>query len=206
MCSQIAKPKIAHLILAAGSSSRMGSPKQLLPWKNTTLIGYAMQQSIALEELDTYVILGANYDLIKKEINDGLVTIIKNSNWQSGMGSSISVGVRTIQQSSYAYDALLISLIDQPLIEVNYLQLLITEYKKSTCDLAASDLGDRVGVPAIFSSSLFEELITLNEDYGARHIITKHKNSSIIISAKEKGIDIDTKEEYKALMNNTFPK
>ncbi len=197
-------PKIAHLILAAGSSTRMGEPKQLLPWGETTLIGHAIVQSLELKEITTHVVLGANYDLIHKRINQFPITIIRNPNWQTGMGSSIRFGIKHIKQDELSYDAVLISLIDQPLIDTNHLEILITQFRNESTTIVASDLGDRVGVPAIFSSTIFDELERLEEDFGARYIIKKHIDEVKVVSAMGKSIDVDTMKQYKELIQAKF--
>ncbi len=197
-------PKIAHLILAAGSSTRMGEPKQLLPWGETTLIGHAILQSLELKEITTHVVLGANYDLIHKRINQFPITIIRNPNWQTGMGSSICFGIKHIKQDELSYDAVLISLIDQPLIDTNHLEILITQFRNESTTIVASDLGNRVGVPAIFSSTIFDELERLEEDFGAKYIIKKHINEVKVVSAISKSIDVDTMKQYKELIQTKF--
>ncbi len=189
------KPKIAQLILAAGSSSRMGRPKQILPWKDTTLIGSAIEKSLLLKEVTTYVVLGANYDLIYNEIKDLPITVLNNVDWQLGMGSSIQYGINWIQQDKLSYDAVLISLVDQPLIEISHFNDLIITFKNTSNPIVASDLGDRIGVPALFDKSIFNELATLKEDFGARHLIKKYKNQVTSIPVIE-GADIDTIEQY----------
>ncbi len=195
-------PRIAQIILAAGASSRMGEPKQLLPWKGITLIGHAISQSLAIEKVSTYVVLGANYDLIYKQINHFPITILRNQNWELGMGSSIQIGVKTILENNYLFDAVLISVIDQPLIQLSHYDDLITKFIKDSPPIVASDLGSRIGVPAIFSKAIFEELMQLQEDYGARYIVKKYLNEVKIIPLANQGIDIDTKEQYQKMVSD----
>lgn len=194
-------PKIAQLILAAGASTRMGEPKQLLPWKDTTLIGNAIRQSVALKNVSTFVVLGAYYELIQKEINHLPITVLNNMNWKLGMGTSIQLGVRAILDKDSSFDAVLISLIDQPLIQTADYQGLIADFLKSSKSIIASDLGNRIGVPAIFSKSIFKELMTLKEDFGARYIIQKNKEQVKTIPLTDQGIDIDTKQQYQKVMS-----
>ncbi|MBQ4822535.1 nucleotidyltransferase family protein [Aquimarina sp. MMG016] len=194
--------KIAHLILAAGSSSRLGRPKQLLPWKGLTLIEHAIAQSLQLDQVSTYVVLGAYFDLIQKEIDDFPLTIVYNNDWKSGMGSSISFGIKSILQENSSYDAVLISLVDQPLLEAEHLSELISEFVKKPDQVIATGLSKRVGVPAIFPSSYFEELSKLKEDFGARYILKQYKEFVDVVSDSGKGIDIDTLEQYQILSKN----
>ncbi len=206
MLSQV-KPKIAHLILAAGSSSRMGHPKQLLPWgNNTTLIRHAIQQALSVKgEVRIYVVLGAYYDIIYEEINMLPVTVLKHLDWEKGMGSSISYGITAIQKENVSFDGILISLIDQPLLDVTHFNTLITEFVKTSKHIIATQLESRIGVPAIFPTSVFSALMQLEEDFGARYIIKNYSDDVKTISASNTGIDIDTMKQYAKLLKRNFP-
>ncbi|WP_067037025.1 NTP transferase domain-containing protein [Allomuricauda sp. CP2A] len=186
---------ITVLILAAGASTRMeGGPKQLLPWKDTTLLGHAIRQARQITE-SVFVVLGAHADEIKKIIPNN-VKIIDNPNWEKGMGSSISVGVEDILGTNSNPSGLLIMLADQPLLDASYLDEVKTEFQNNECKIVATAYGDKLGVPAIFHPSLFLELSKLDKDFGAKHIIEKYKADTIIVFPEGKEIDIDTKNDY----------
>ncbi|WP_299439341.1 nucleotidyltransferase family protein [uncultured Aquimarina sp.] len=191
---------IAHIIVAAGSSSRLGSPKQLLAWKNSTLIGHEVEKSLQLKNLTTFVVLGANFELIQKEIKHFSVEILYNQNWKSGMGSSISFGIQHIMEVQRSFDAALITLVDQPLIDTIHLDSLISKFNKNKDTVVATAIKDRRGVPAIFPKTFFKELLGLKEDYGARHIMKKYKDHIMTIDGKGKTDDIDTIEQYNVLL------
>ncbi len=194
------KFKTAHVILAAGSSSRMGTPKQLLSWNGTTLLGHAIQEALRVNKSSVFVILGAHHDLIYEQIHHFPVTIIKNPGWKIGMGSSIQVAIQTIMQLKLTCSAVLVSLVDQPLIDRTHFENLISVFDKNAKCIVATDLGNRIGAPAIFSTHYFDELSNLTSDYGARYIIEKYHNEIKIVSGFHKGIDIDTQQEYLALV------
>ncbi|WP_298319371.1 nucleotidyltransferase family protein [uncultured Aquimarina sp.] len=185
--------------MAAGSSSRLGSPKQLLPWKNSSLIVNEIEKSLQLRTLTTFVVLGAHFETIQKEIKHFPVEILHNTNWESGMGASISFGIEHIVKNEKNVKAVLVTLVDQPLIDEEHLNSLISKFNKNQEAIIATSMKDRIGVPAIFSKRYFKELLALNEDYGARQIIKKHKDLIIAIDGKDKTYDIDTKEQYKRL-------
>ncbi len=195
---------IAHLILAAGSSSRMGVPKQLLPWGQTTLIGHAIQQSFSCKRVDIFVVLGANFDLISEEVNSFSVSVIHNTDWQKGMGGSISLGVEKISGYNPLYEAVLISLVDQPLLDASHLSLIINKYYDTKAPIVVSGFEGKNGVPAIFSNVMFDELRSLQDDYGARYIIKNNLPSIAVVNAGDKAKDIDTKKEYEELINKEF--
>src|SRR5690606_14259737 len=108
--------KVVTIILAAGSSTRMKSVKQLLPWKKTTLIGNTIEQLLLSGSNSIYVVLGANFELIKPEINGYHVEILNNKNWKSGIGSSIAFAIKYIIKNDQNVDGIMITLSDQPLI------------------------------------------------------------------------------------------
>lgn len=192
---------IAVLILAAGASTRMeGGPKQLLPWKDSTLLGHAIEQARQLTE-SVFVVLGAHADEIKEIIPKNVKTIY-NPNWEQGMGTSISVGTKHLFKSNSNLSGLLIMLADQPFLDFSYLRKIKTEFEKDKYKIVATSYGKKLGVPAMFHPSLFLELSKLNQDVGARHIIEKYKSDTIPIFPDGKQIDIDTKNEYNQSIDN----
>lgn len=196
-------PKIAILILAAGSSSRMGMPKQLLPWENTFLLNHAINNAIRLEHSKTFVVLGANYELIKPKLQREDIQILYNSNWVSGLGNSIGFGVQYIQNNMSA-DGVLILLGDQPLVDSNYINLIVDTFESNKHQIIASNYGpdasgERLGVPALFDKFYFEELSHLNQFKGAQKVIANHLNHVNSLHAVQFIADIDTKEEYERM-------
>lgn len=190
-------PKTAIIILAAGASNRMGNIKQLLPWKHTTLIGNSIEQALASIADEVFVVLGSNYKLVSKEIETYNITILNNQNWSQGMGSSISCAIEYMANRSNNFDAVLITLVDQPLIDVIYINKLIN--KSIEFNIIASKYKNRVGVPALFSLAYFDALSKLNKDIGARDLINKHINDVEAIDAFDKIKDIDSISTYEYL-------
>jgi molybdenum cofactor cytidylyltransferase len=189
---------IAILILAAGASTRMGEIKQLLPWKNTTLLKHTISQITKISK-DIFLVLGANIEIIKPTVSD--YTIIHNPDWEKGMGTSIAAGVAAIEPVG-GFDAVLILVADQPLLTTVYYRKMISVYQKEDCKIVATSYGNRNGVPAILDCSLFKELKTLNQDYGARRLMQENPEHIRIINPEGKAIDIDTPEVYEKLKHN----
>lgn len=191
------KDNIAVLVLAAGKSSRMRQPKQLLGWKKTTLLNHAIDQAKEVTQ-HVFAVLGAYKDTIEVSIpND--VTIVFNPNWEQGMGTSIALGISELQ-NRYNFNAVLIMLADQPLLDSRYLYELKELFMKSECKIAATFYGKSNGVPAIFHNSVFDELIKLNQDYGAKKLMKKLTSDTKSLHPKGKEIDIDTFETYQELL------
>ncbi|WP_420322542.1 nucleotidyltransferase family protein [Flagellimonas sp.] len=190
---------IPILILAAGASSRMkGEIKQLLPWGNSTLLGNAINQAKKVSNA-VYVVLGANADKILEVISIN-ADIIHNPNWETGMGSSISCGIKHIQKKENP-KAVLIMLADQPLIDAVFLNELIQKFINGSAEITATIYKNKAGVPSIFDSSLFPELMNLASDVGARTIVEKHAGKTNLVDPNGKEIDIDTKEKYNQLLD-----
>lgn len=197
----ISQSDLAIIVLAAGSSTRMGEAKQLLKWNGQTLLSNAIDSARILSPDKTLVVLGSDHERIADAIQELQVDKVINEHWKSGMGSSISVGVTFVLNNWPAVSKVIIMLADQPLIDSDHLFKLIDLYKRSACDLAATSYGDRPGVPAIFSSRYFDNLIELNSDFGARQLLRKECRLGCMISAEGKTVDLDTKEDYEKFKN-----
>ncbi len=192
---------IAVLIMAAGQSSRMKGIKQLLPWKGTTLLLHTLNTILDIQKEKVFMVLGANSALIQEELKleSHPVTLIKNEAWQKGLGSSIACGIDAILKQEQDIDGILICLADQPLLTSSYYKELIRVFKTNNAPIVATKYPNKSGVPAIFSIKIARELIHLNEDYGAKHIMSKYKDSMIALDAGEQITDIDTPETYSLL-------
>ena len=192
-------PKIAVLILAAGEASRMKRPKQLLPWKQTTLLNHCITTVSNLRNTKSFVVLGAHKDDILSTINHSNVSVLYNEHWKQGMGSSISFGVASIQFNG-DFDTILIVLADQPLVSTSYLEEMIKAFISSEKGVVASKYEDsKLGVPVIFSATYFKRLTELHSDKGAKEILKTHKDDVYALQASEIVGDIDTLEAYEQL-------
>lgn len=189
------KMKIATIILAAGESKRMNGIKQLLPWKDATLLGHAITQSLQSNTNEVFVVLGANKGKILKEVDTGRVKLIINDDWKLGMGTSIAAAIRFFRTNQLDFDGILIGLIDQPLLDVKHYNLLIDKYITSKY-IIASSYESRYGVPAVFDKIHFDELENLESDKGAKEIINRHKKELIVVDSEGKTIDLDDAKTY----------
>ena len=190
--------KIAVLILAAGKASRMGEPKQLLAYKGQTLLEHAIHEVQATGLDGIYVILGAYAEKIKPKI-EASVSIIENENWKAGLSSSIKAGVQTVKAKDF--DAVLLTLGDQPHVDTLFLNELINLHLQHPQEIIASGYAKRIGVPAIFPARYFDELLQLEGDRGAQALLNAKNTKVQVLRAKHKLIDIDTPEDYKRLLD-----
>lgn len=194
--------KIAILILAAGESKRMNGIKQLLPWKKSTLLGNAIEQAIQSKGDAVYVVLGANANQIVPTITHYNIQTIENKNWKNGLGNSIAAGVKYLKEDQLDYDAILITLADQPLINAAYYNVLIDNYSQKAAKIIASETNNAPCVPAIFDAVYFEKLSQLSQDKGAKDILLAAQTEVYVVRADANLMDIDTQLDYEQLYNN----
>tara|TARA_R110002050_G_scaffold16019_2_gene49156 strand:+ start:256459 stop:257046 length:588 start_codon:yes stop_codon:yes gene_type:complete len=192
--------KIACILLAAGASSRMKNQvKQLLPWRGATLLEHAIATAVASKVNDVFVILGANFEKIYAQLTLEKYQIIENKDWEQGIGSSIAKAIMEITKLPESYDAVLIALADQPLIDTAYYDEMISIFNKGDTDVITTSYLNKKGVPAIFRKTYFKDLRLLHNDIGAKQIIANASVETINCNGKE--ADIDTWEDYQRLLN-----
>ena len=194
---------IGVFVLAAGKSSRMQDIKQLLPWKGTFLLQYVLNGITELEAKRIVVVLGANAQKIRPSLktDPASTDIIENATWEKGLGNSISAGVRYLLEKYSPLDGVLICLADQPLVTPDYLNRMLLEFSTQGVSMVASNYGKKLGVPAIFGPDLFDMLLTLDSDYGAREILDSHTSVTLGLDAQGLLADIDTPEAYQKIYN-----
>ena len=193
------KNQFGIIILAAGASSRLGTPKQLLKFQGKTLLRRAVDAAIETN-FKTVVVLGANFEAIKAEIEDLEIEICFNENWQDGMSSSLKTGLHKLLEIAPNLSAVIVSLCDQPFVNSKVFTDLAETYKKTNAPIVACEYGQTVGVPALFSSSVFDELLNLSSENGAKKIIKKYISKVEKISVPQAEIDIDTHEDYQKIL------
>ena len=185
---------IQILILAAGSSSRMGRPKQSLIYQGKTLLESSIEKAMATE-LKVSVVTGANYAEDLKTLDRFDLNIIHNPNWAQGMGNSLKIGLKQVIDNTTSLDAILIMVCDQPKLTKNILFQIIDRYKQGESQVACL-YNDTLGVPALFDKKHFNDLLSIGNTSGAKSVI--NKNCSKVLFP-EGQIDVDTPEDYKNL-------
>jgi molybdenum cofactor cytidylyltransferase len=193
-------PKIAGLLLAAGGSSRLGRPKQLVEFEGKTLIRRAAEALIEAGCSPVYVVLGAEIEGSRQDLEGLKVAIVINESWASGMGSSIAVGVKSLMESETPAEAVLISLCDQPLVTADKLRGFLDTFRKTRADVVSAGYNDVAGVPALFSSRSFPDLAALEGEKGAREII-RNSPDAITIPLPEAAIDVDCDKDLEGFIN-----
>ncbi len=191
--------KVSILILAAGNSSRLGSPKQLIEFEGKTLIESITETALSISE-NVVMVLGGNATLIlpKLELFTDKISTIFNPDWQEGMGTSIRIGVEKLAENS---DLIIILLSDQPFISKVLLQSMLQTYAKTQKPIVSCVYNNTLGVPILFHKSIFPELLKLAGDKGAKSFLHCYNADISTVDFPEGLIDIDTIEDVEKLKN-----
>ena len=189
--------KISIILLAAGSSSRMGQSKQLLEVNGTPLLLHSVKAALESGAKSVNVILGAN-ELAHREVLRNLpVSVISNHYWKSGMGSSIKAGLNYVVRKYSDTEAVIIMVCDQPAITASHLHKLATTHKSTNSPIVASSYSGTVGVPALFSRAFFSNILMLKDDQGAKKIIEQFPEQRANVDFPDGSFDLDTSEDYQ---------
>jgi molybdenum cofactor cytidylyltransferase len=164
---------IAALILAAGGSRRLGRPKQLEPWGSTTLLGHVIDLVETLPVDETWVVVGADLDRVVNEIGSRPVGIIQNPAWETGLASSLRVGLDALTQLSKA-DGVLVFLGDQPSVRADVVTALIEKHRRSPAMAIVPKYRYSRGNPVLIDRALWPRLMSLEGDEGAQRLLQAH--------------------------------
>lgn len=190
---------IGLMILAAGASTRMGTPKQLLLYRGCSFIRHITESAINSVCQPIAVVLGANAEQIKPEISHLPVQIVENQQWEEGMSSSIRAGLEALLTMNQNLDGVAIALCDQPFVSSQTLNQLVEAYCCTGKPIIASEYAGTLGVPVLFHRTLFSELLALKSTEGAKKLIIKHSHEVFSVPFSEGAIDIDTPNDYDQL-------
>lgn len=196
--SREAIPTVGMIILAAGASSRMGTPKQLLLHQGRSFLSQIVETAIASICRPIVVVLGANAQQIKSEISHFPVQVVENECWHQGMSSSIKVGMQALVNQNI--ESVAIAVCDQPFVSAKIINQLIAAYRFTGKSIVASEYANTLGVPALFSRALFPELMNLSATAGAKYLIKKYFHTVFPVPFPEGAIDIDTPKDYQQLI------
>lgn len=195
----IGNRKIGVIILAAGASSRLGYPKQLVEFKGKTLLQHIIDVADPLDFDSRVLILGAKADEIKNKIDSRNFRVVYNENWEEGMGTSISKGISEALNLQNNLDHVLILLSDQPFVNKEKILELLKVQLESDKPATFSEYAGEVGVPAIFSAEIFSELQKLKKDQGAKKLILNDKIKFETVKFEAGNFDVDTAEDVELL-------
>lgn len=196
--------KIRHcgiVILAAGSSSRLGKPKQLLAFEGTTLLTRVARIACQSEQYPVIVVLGSNAGLIKENLTIPGLNVVINEHWEEGMAGSLRKGLDSMTKMYPDVDGLMILVSDQPHLKHDTITQLIDAQNKSGLPIAACSYAGIIGTPALFHKTVFPELMQLKGDVGAKRIIESRKQDVVTVFFDKGVVDIDTQDDYEKLIS-----
>ncbi len=189
------------ILLAAGTSSRMGRPKQLLDWGGIPLVRHVAEQALASQMTGLVIVIGAAANAVRAALAglDGPVLIVENPDYASGQASSLRAGLGALPSTARAA---LVLLVDQPLVTPGLLDKLIAAYGEHPASLALIPCyKGRRGNPVLLASGLFSELQGLVGDVGARDVLAAHAAEVVKIAVDDPAVeaDMDTPEDYRGM-------
>ena len=191
--------RVAAVVLAAGGSARFRKPKQFAPFRGETFIRHIVAAAIEARCAPVLVVTGKDSARIGLELSGLTVSIAVNPHWQSGLGSSIVVGIRHAMNLAPDIDAALLLTCDQPFVNAAVLMQMIQLRVTSGKPIIASAYAETLGIPALFDRSCFSDLLRLEGDSGAKKIILARPHDVVSFDFPAGAIDIDTAADYKKL-------
>jgi molybdenum cofactor cytidylyltransferase len=193
-------PETAIIILAGGSSSRLGRPKQLLPFGSDTLIGHIVDVALQAATGRVTVVTGAHEALIKEALTNKAITMVHNKHWEEGMSSSIRTGIDALAGAESLPSNVILCVCDQPYVSPELFGQVIAAKGENSKGIIACAYADTIGVPVLFDSRYFYNLQNLQAAEGAKNLLFRYKEDVGTISFEEGALDIDTEEDYTQLL------
>lgn len=196
---------IAAVILAAGASSRLGRPKQLLTLDGQTLLRRTVEAATKAGCAPVIVVLGAHAEQLAGEVGAaaGSIQVIINEKWSEGMGTSLASGIAALEAAAPNVRAAVVLLCDQPHVSADVVRALVETFSVSNNPVVASEYGGVRGAPCLFARSLFPELAALSGDVGARKIIARQDAEQVAVVPFAGGQeDVDTPDDWRRVAGN----
>lgn len=191
-------PRVAGIILAAGNSSRMGRPKQLLRFRGHTVIEGIVDNALQSSLCKVVVVLGHRADELQPLLQGLDVTVIINSDYKKGQSTSIQAGLQAVRDD---VNAVLFLLGDQPLITPATIDSILSAYQNSAAPIVMPLFQGKRGNPVLFDRQTFNGIDSLSGDTGARVLFQEYADRIVEVPFQDSSIhfDIDTEQDYRAL-------
>ena len=196
----MAEAGVGAIILAAGSSSRMGRPKQTLTYRGDSLLRRAAHAALSAGCRPVIVVTGAHAELSRLELDGLEVTAAFNPDWETGMASSVRAGVKRLVSADPDVAATVLMLCDQPHVNAEIVSSLVAAHRATGTPVVASSYGGSFGVPALFAKTILEELARLEGGAGAKQVIERHAAEAHFLSFSAGEVDVDTPDDFARLV------
>ncbi|MBB2148040.1 nucleotidyltransferase family protein [Pedobacter gandavensis] len=191
--------KTGIIILAAGNSSRLGKPKQLLHYQGESLLEIVSKAAIQSSCNPIIIVLGAYAKEISAAHRLNGPTYVVNYNWEKGMSSSIAVGMSAALAHTKDLDQVIISVSDQPFISSEIIENLIKRQQESRKGIVSCSYAQTSGTPVLFRKKYFPQLLSLHGNQGAKQLLKQYPEDSSSLVFELGYIDIDTESDYNNL-------
>jgi molybdenum cofactor cytidylyltransferase len=191
------QPMISAIILAAGESKRMGEPKQLMPFGQSTILEKAIDNLLSSAVNEIIVVLGYKAEEVLKTIATKPVKIAINPDYKQGMSTSIIAGLSLIARQA---QAVMLALGDQPLVDSQTINQLIEEFYNHDKGIVVPTYHGKRGHPVIFAIKYKQKLLGLTGDIGGREVIKDHPDDILEVAVDSESVisDIDTRADYQS--------
>ncbi|MGH2460119.1 MAG: nucleotidyltransferase family protein [Chloroflexota bacterium] len=192
---------VRGILLAAGASSRLGQPKQLLAFGGRPLVRHVAEQALASRLAGLTVVVGHHAAEVSAALDGLSAAVVENPSYSLGQSTSLRAGLLDFPADG---SAALVLLVDQPFVTPTLIDRLIALYQESMALIVAPRCEGRRGNPVLFDRELIPELLTVVGDTGAREVISRHRDQLVPLELTDDRAfqDIDTWDDYRKLAPN----
>ncbi|HUJ29928.1 MAG TPA: nucleotidyltransferase family protein [Candidatus Acidoferrum sp.] len=179
---------LASVILAAGESRRMGSPKALALFRGVSFVEYLADATRHARVGVMRIVLGSGAEEIRTKLKVDPAAIVVNPDWEQGQLSSIQVAIRSLPPGT---EGMILCPVDHPLVSANLVSQLIKQFDASGKPIALPSYHGHRGHPVIFRASLYDELLAASPDVGARQVVWAHEQQIAEVPTEEEGVTLN---------------
>lgn len=187
--------RVAGIVLAAGGSSRLGQPKQLVKFRGRPLVWHAVRVGIAAGLSPLVVVVGAAREQIRRALAGEAVRLIDNPDWETGQSSSVLVGLAPVEAD---IEAAIFLLADMPLMDVELVRQIVSTHQRSLAPLVAPRVAGRRANPVLFDRVTFPDLQRLTGDQGGRSLFDRYE-PAWVEWGESAMLDLDTPDDLRRL-------
>jgi molybdenum cofactor cytidylyltransferase len=195
----LAEPQVAGVVLAAGSSTRMGENKLLLAIDGQTLVRRAVRAAIDGGLDPVIVVLGHEAERVRRELDGFAVRAIVNPAHEAGMGTSVQAGIAEVASGTDAAAGVIV-LADMPFVTAAMLGELAARHRSTGAPMVISRYGDVNAPPMLYARPLFAELLALPGEACGKEMVRRHKHEAFVARWPEAALaDVDVPDDYRRI-------
>jgi molybdenum cofactor cytidylyltransferase len=188
--------KAAGVVLAAGESKRLGTPKQLLEWEGKPFIRVAAEKALKAGLEPVVVVTGAHQNAVEQEIRDLEVDLVHNPKWKEGQSTSVRAGLNSLPEG---VGAVIFFLVDQPKVPVNFIETLVDTHARTLAPILVPMVDHKRNNPVLFDQITFKDFSDIEGDAGGRQVFSRYQVTWVPWVDSSVFLDVDTMEDYQNL-------